>query len=410
MGLAIAATLIAVVLSDVVYGFLARLNWVGEDMHTIVTSVTAVSLVFFGQIVLNRLVLKRSFSQYVQAASDWASNRQDVLDNFEIMARQLTLVRTFNEVLGGHLVDVVRVTEVAAFDIAGRLDHINQESQRLTEEVRVSVEHSNALSTQSGTEIERNLEAVRALMDYREAREKSQQCMQQSIARVVAEIGSLSPLVELIKKIAKQTDLLSLNASIEAARAGASGQGFAVVADAIRKLANQTSEAATEISTGIEVVSSAIMKELKTAFALDNSGSDQLQLNEITERLHNMSDHFAETLTYLQQLTGSLNQSTEKISHDVLDTLGNLQFQDIIRQQLEQVIQGLERLSGVTDDLAQGSRVGFVAPLQLTTLLEGHLEELKRSYVMQAQHDVHDKKQRCGEATSSVGTSRVELF
>lgn len=314
LGLAIAGTLAAIVLSDMVYGSLARLNWVDEDMHTVVASVTAMSLAFFGQIVFNRLVLKRSFSQYVQAASDWASNRQDVLDNFEIMARQLTLVRTFNEVLGGHLVDVVRVTEVAAFDIAGRLDHINQESQRLTEEVRVSVEHSNALSTQSGTEIKHNLEAVRALMDYREAREKSQQGMQRSIARVVAEIGSLSPLVELIKKIAKQTDLLSLNASIEAARAGVSGQGFAVVADAIRKLANQTSEAATEISTGIEMVSSAIMKELETAFALDNSGSDQLQLNEITERLHNMSDHFAETLTYLQQLTGSLNQSLRKRS------------------------------------------------------------------------------------------------
>ena len=133
---------------------------------------------------------------------------------------------------------------------------------------------------------------------------------------------------------------------------------------------------------------------------------------EITERLHNMSQHFAETLVYLQQLTSSLNQTTEKINHDVLDTLSNLQFQDITRQQLEQVTHGLERLSNVADALADGSRTGLVAPLQVKSL-EQHLDELKSSYVMQEQHAVHDQSLGLGSAlptAAPAASSRVELF
>lgn len=409
LGLAAAGAALS---AGIVFGlqdFLPGLGWFPHDVQIISTSLVAMAVVFLGQTLLHRVFLGNAFSGFIHEATDRASLDKIRIENFEMLARQLTTLQEFNAILGEHLKDAVRLTEEAALDIAQRLDHISQESMRLVNEVHDSVHRSNVLSAESGQQIDHNLQTIQSLLSYRDQRNENRQHAQESIKRVVAQINSLSPLVELIKKIAKQTDLLSLNATIEAARAGEAGRSFTVVADEVRELSNQTSGAAAKISEGIESTSVAIIQELNTAFNLDNSNTDQHNLNDISERLNLMGNGFSETLSYLQTLTTSLNESTGKISRDVMEMLGNLQFQDVVRQQLEQVEDGLEKITRHAAELAEGSRTALIKPIDIIPL-KNHLDEFQLSYVMQNQRSAHDKALGKTPQETGSATQRVELF
>jgi methyl-accepting chemotaxis protein len=226
--------------------------------------------------------------------------------------------------------DIHGVVELLSAD-SQRLAELTAENAAAIEEITVSISHiadnsNDADSLIKGTDAlsRESVAAVRGVADEAGRSAQDVEALSTMLDGLNHRSQEISGIIQVIKEIADQTNLLALNAAIEAARAGEQGRGFAVVADEVRKLAERTSRATEQITGMIEGVGE------ETRKAVDN-------MQNTLDTVRGGAEHSTEAAEKITAIRQSMNDVVAKIEEIALSTKEQLSATTSMAQAAEKI-------------------------------------------------------------------------
>ena len=242
--------------------------------------------------------------------------------------------------------ETIANVNLAVEEIAQGATSQAQETQKVNEqvlEIGNSIDETNknveALSVTANEMKKQNAlmnETMQELIEISERTKQSINLVHEQTDITNKSAQDISEAVNIIADIATETNLLSLNASIEAARAGEQGRGFAVVADQVRKLAEQSNEAAGQIAQIL-------------AALLNNANSSVVTMQEVLGEINLQSEKLADTQKVFNGLNGEIGSVLQAVSNMTTE-IGNL------NDAKDEVMTSIDNLSAISEENAASTQ------------------------------------------------------
>lgn len=335
----------------------------------------------FGTAVPIILGIKSSLSNVIASLSDLADGEGDLTARLDTKTNDEVgeLVRCFNRFIEKLQNTIKQVVDIALplADMASTVsttaeetNNITMEQQKGTQNTKDAVESLNisvrsvadnaaqaaVAATQTSKVSTEGAEVVSITVNTIHQLAQTVERSSDVIDQLDSDANQVGAVLDVIRSIADQTNLLALNAAIEAARAGEQGRGFAVVADEVRTLASRTQESTIEIQTTIEKLQAAA-KEAVDAMSSGKQLADN-SVEQVSEAGKSL-DEITTSVAQINAMTEDIANSTEAQSESAAQIVSHV---DEISHSTQQTHTASEELAGVSGNLARlASDLGIIA-------------------------------------------------
>jgi len=318
----------------------------------------------------------------------------------EYLAGQVAFGDQVVPVWKGHIESSREQMESAINSLSDRFGGI---VDKLDEALRTAALETTAIDDQDNGMLalfSRSEQELGAILEAQKASAASMQRMIEKVQGLDSYITELHTMAADVAQIAHQSNLLSLNAAIEAARAGDLGRGFAVVAKEFRMLSAKSGETGRHIAEKVGNVSAAIADACQVV--QDSAGEREARSVAAQETITRVLSDFGGITGALQRSSSLLKAESVGIQAEVNQALVQLQFQDRVSQIMTQVNKSIDTLPTILRE----QLTSYTDTHQLERLdADALLRELQKTYVMADQHVIHQ-----GGKVEQKNTTDISFF